>query len=298
MNINRTTSNLCVFILVTASAGRLYGEDPVSLNTVFVPLANVEHDSRFDLQVELDAEKDSHPLLPTLQIARDGYQRVVNEVRDYTCVMVKREHVAGQLRGPEFIFAKVRHEQRDDKGVVSPFSIYMKFKGPASVKNREVLFVRGRDDDRLIVRNGGKRLAFLTFTLEPASPLAMMGSRYPITEFGIKRLIERMIVLGKRELAYQECEVEIRDGVTLDDQVCKCIEVKHPVQRDHFQYHLVKIYIDDKLQLPIRFESYAWPEDGSDVPILQEEYTYHDIKLNVGLTDADFQRDNPDYRFR
>ena len=126
----------------------------------------------------------------------------------------------------------------------------------------------------------------------------MSGNRYPITEFGIKRLIERMILLGERELQHQECEVEIRDHVNFTDHVCQCIEVKHPIKREHFEYHLVRIYIDNELRVPIRFESYDWPQAGSDDPVLMEEYTYRNLKLNVGLTEADFQRDNPAYGFR
>ena len=126
----------------------------------------------------------------------------------------------------------------------------------------------------------------------------MNGNRYPITEFGIKRMIERLIMIGERELPYGECEVKIRDGVQVVGKSCTCFEVMHPRRRPHFRYHLAKIYVDDKLRVPIRFESYDWPAEESDQPVLQEEYTYRELKLNVGLTDADFQRDHPDYRFR
>lgn len=32
-------------------------------------------------------------------------------------------------------------------------------------------------------------------------------------------------------------------------------------------------------------------------PVLEEEYTYMDVKLNVGLTDEDFDPDNKTYQF-
>lgn len=133
--------------------------------------------------------------------------------------------------------------------------------------------------------------------LNPTSPIAMHGNLYPVTEFGIKRMIERMIDLGEKELAYEDCEVRIDQDASCNDHPCIRIEVCHPVRREYFQYHLARICIDKQLQLPIRFESYDWPEDDSGQPVLKEEYTYHDLQLNVTLTDADFDRDNPEYRF-
>ena len=49
---------------------------------------------------------------------------------------------------------------------------------------------------------------------------------------------------------------------------------------------------DDELQIPIRYESYDWPQKEGGQPVLLEEYTYTDLKVNVGLTDKDFDPDN------
>lgn len=301
MTINRAVTTLLAFHLVTTVAIRLYGDERANVvgepdlngNTANAPHADSPVESK-----ETSDPKQSHPLTRTMQIAREGYQRINNDVRDYTCVLIKREQIDGKMRGPERIFAKVRHEQVEDGEVASPFSVYMKFEAPAAMRGREVLFVSGRDDDKFLVRKGGSRLAFLTVSLRPTSILAMTGNRYPITEFGIKRLTERMIELGNNDLAYQECEVVTHDDINLSDRICTSIEVRHPIRRQHFEYHVARIYIDNKSQVPIRFESYDWPESGSDAPVLKEEYTYCDMKLNVGLTDADFEPNNPAYGFR
>ena len=55
--------------------------------------------------------------------------------------------------------------------------------------------------------------------------------------------------------------------------------------------------MDDELQLPIRYASYDWPAAPGQEPPLLEEYTYLNMKVNVGLTDADFDRGNKDYGF-
>ncbi|MCS7467901.1 DUF1571 domain-containing protein [Stieleria sp. ICT_E10.1] len=40
------------------------------------------------------------------------------------------------------------------------------------------------------------------------------------------------------------------------------------------------------------------PSEGSDQPVLQEEYIYRDLKLNVALSDEEFESDYSTYKFR
>ena len=47
----------------------------------------------------------------------------------------------------------------------------------------------------------------------------------------------------------------------------------------------------------IRYASWSWPTEPGGQPVLEEEYTYSDIKVNVGLTDLDFDPNNPDYSY-
>jgi hypothetical protein len=51
------------------------------------------------------------------------------------------------------------------------------------------------------------------------------------------------------------------------------------------------LWIDDEKQLPLQIDLYD--HEGN----LYEHYEHHDLKLNVGLTDADFDPKNPAYRF-
>ena len=74
--------------------------------------------------------------------------------------------------------------------------------------------------------------------------------------------------------------------------------VMHPVQRPIYEFHRAEIFIDDALNIPLRYAAYHWPEKpgSKELPVL-EEYTYLNVKLNVGLTDADFDSENPNYNF-
>ena len=49
--------------------------------------------------------------------------------------------------------------------------------------------------------------------------------------------------------------------------------------------------------MPVRYAAYTWPETPSEKPLLLEEYTYVNMKINVGLTDKDFDDHNESYGF-
>ena len=51
------------------------------------------------------------------------------------------------------------------------------------------------------------------------------------------------------------------------------------------------------MKLPVRFEAYDWPRHLGAAAELVEEYTYADLKINVGLCDRDFDPANAQYSF-
>ena len=44
--------------------------------------------------------------------------------------------------------------------------------------------------------------------------------------------------------------------------------------------------LSNELNLPIRYESWSWPTEPGGKPLLEEEYTYTKLRVNVGLTEA------------
>ena len=233
-----------------------------------------------------------------LRLAQDCY-RNVNEIDDYSCVFIKRERINGQLNDREFVFAKVRHGVDSAKSIPAPFGVYLKFLAPGKMKGREILYVDGQNDGKIVFRKGGPRLAFLTGTIDPFSLAAMMGNRYPITEFGLKRLVERMIDLGQKEANSGQTNFRVLENVTFEESGCyTCIEIDHAEQKPEFEFHLARIYVDPKIGVPVRFESYLWPESADEPPPLMEEYTYTQLEFNVGLEAVDFDPQNPKYGFR
>lgn len=241
---------------------------------------------------------DRHPLDPALDMARQALERIDRGIRDYTCEMVKQEQVNGTVLEPEKMFIKIRNRRVEGDRVVVPFSVYMKFVYPASVKGREVIYVEHQNSGKLVAHEGGIKGKFLpTVWLKPDSALAMRNNRYPITEIGVVTLARRLIERGELDRKYPDCEVKFYRGAKINKRTCTCVQVQHKSRRPEFDFFVARIFIDDELGIPVRYIAYDWPVAGSSSPKLIESYTYLNVKVNVGLTDQDFNYENPSYNF-
>jgi hypothetical protein len=230
-----------------------------------------------------------HPLLPAVRWAKLCMQKM-DTIKDYSAKMAKRERIDGTLGDYEYMKVKVRHE---------PFSVYIGFIGPASVKGQEAIYVKGRNDGNLLGHAGsGVKKLFGTMPLKPDSALAMTGNRYPITELGIRRLTERLIEVGEHDAQFGECEVKAIPNTKINGRECVCLQVVHPVPRNEFTFNKAKIYVDSQLNIPVRYEAFDWPHEPGGEPLLIEEYTYLELKFNNGFTDYDFDVANTGYQFR
>jgi hypothetical protein len=242
----------------------------------------------------------SHPLDPALDLARNGLKTIQENVRDYTCTVVKRERIDGKLLDYEYMYAKIRNRKVENGKVVSPFSVYMYFLKPTGVKGREVIFVEGKNDNKLVAHEGGASGRFLpTVWLRPTGVLAMRNQRYPITELGIENLIVKLIERGEQDRAAgnKGCQVTFHENAKINGRKCTLLQIEHPQPSADLDFHLAQIFIDDELQVPVRYAAYDFPATPGAKPSVIEEYTYLNIKLNVGLKDKDFDHQNADYNF-
>ncbi len=159
------------------------------------------------------------------------------------------------------------------------------------------MYVEGKNDGNMLAHGVGIKKLVGTVSLKPDGPMAMQGQRYPITEIGILNLTKRLIEVAEEDKQYGECEVKFYKGAKINKRPCTCIEVVHPTPRRNFRFHKALVFIDDELNIPVRYEAYEWPSAPGGQPPLLEQYTYVDIKLNNGFTDADFDVHNPSYGF-
>ena len=232
-----------------------------------------------------------HPLQPALDLAQKGLAKINENIRDYSCTIVKRERIDGKLGDHEYMFAKIRSQ---------PFSVYLYFLGPDSVKGQEVIYVAGHNDGNMLAHAGsGVRAMVGTVSLKPQSMLAMQGNRYPITEIGVENLARRLVEVAEHDKQFGECDVNFYPNAKVNGRICTCVQVQHPVPRRNFRFNLARVFIDDEWTVPIRYEAYDWPQnnEAGGQPVLLEEYTYMNMKINNGFTDADFDPKNTGYKF-
>jgi hypothetical protein len=239
-----------------------------------------------------------HPLDPALDMARAALVQIETNIDDYTCRIIKQERIRGELQPQEFMDAKIRNRKLQNGKMVVPLSVYMKFVAPEGVKGRECIWVEGKNNNKLRAHEGGTAGRFLpSVWLDPDGALAMRGQLHPIYDIGIENLVLKLIERGEKERKYDECEVEFVPGAKINGRGCTVLRVLHPVQRPHFEFTKAEIFIDDELKVPVRYAAYFWPaKPGEPEPVL-EAYTYLNIKTNVGLKDADFDPNNPNYNF-
>jgi len=217
----------------------------------------------------------AHDPLQMVYACRQAYK----SVNDFTAIMHRRERLWGQMQPEETILIKFRNQ---------PFSVYMKWiKEPH--KTREAIYVENQNDGKIVAHEVVGLVNWMR-KVSPNDPEARKQSHHPITEAGIGKAIESLI---------RVCETAQKAG---DLQICYVGE--QPVdnrptdmlmrvlpQKPEYPYHVLLMYIDKELGLPIKFVTLNWDYEPETI------YTYTDLKVNVGLTDEDFNYKNKQYGY-
>src|SRR5262249_49793981 len=138
-----------------------------------------------------------------------------------------------------------------------------------------------------MIAKGG--LGIVTLKLDPHERRAMQGTRHAITEAGMGHLIDEILAAAQArpknddavQVSINEVLVNRRPSVRIE-----VIDAKADGKKSHYR---TVIYFDKDTNLPIRIESYDRlrlnsPAGGE----LIESFTYLDLRLNIGLRDADF----------
>ena len=202
-------------------------------------------------------------------------------VKDYTAVFTRSEMLRGKQRPEETIALKFRE----------PLQVYMKWLSESG-KDREAIFVKGRDGDNVLVHEPGWISGHFTVLLPPGGPTIMGRSRHPFDEIGIGRIID--LITATFEKADQAGDLEMRDlGTTREEgramRVIEGVLPKDPAKK-YYCYRAI-VTVDEEFKLPVRVKVYDWNDT------LIENYHYKNIQINPGLTAMEFSPENPDYGF-
>jgi len=198
----------------------------------------------------------------------------------YTAIFHKQERIKQNLTERETIFLKFK----------KPFKVYMKWvKGP--FKGRESLYIDGYNDNLIKVHECGI-LGIFTVNLDPKGTLVMNGNRHPVTHSGIENLVQLIKRNWERGVSAGEIDISEKGDESVYGRATKKVEMVFPKKKENSYYcHRVLINFDVETKLPIRVYIYDWNDT------LLESYGYEAITLDAGLTEADFDPNNPEYRF-
>lgn len=192
----------------------------------------------------------------------------------YTLTFIRSERrgLFHQLCGPERIACRFRRV---------PFSIYMKWLDE-DVKYGESTYVAGQKDNqvRFIPRHGFLGLPPTVTAVDLQTPVTWGESRYPLTDFGLQRMMERTLKSMKDAgnavvIQYEGLRQLPDDGPTVHAIRLEYPQTQHPVP-------VQELYIDINTNLPA---GTAIKHTSGEIDAV---YYYRDLNPNVKLTDADF----------
>lgn len=234
-----------------------------------------------------------HPLAWVLKFAHEERAYLQRTVRDFTCRVTKRERIEGELQDHYFIDVQVREPSVGGVRPATPLGVMLEFLGPDDVAGRRVLFVAGENDGKLLVRKGGRRFGYLVIDLDPFGDAVRRESLMPINEIGFSHQLDRTIRTLEQDMAADPAGdntiVEHITTSSINGRACEMLRVTHPRRRDGLQFFTASVSIDAELRVPVRFDAYDWPETAGQQPPLLAEFTYTDVRLNVGLDEAAFK---------
>lgn len=220
------------------------------------------------------ASEMKQELLALLGKIESSYARV----EDYSAVFHKQERVKEVLLPEEAITLKFR----------KPLQVYMKWlQGPT----KEAIYVEGANDNKVVAHSDGAG-ANLTWNLDPKGPILRADNRHLITDIGFGFIIQMMRQNIPTAVSREEIEIARLADAVYEGRPATVVEMRF-MPKDGRAYYASRIicHVDKEYLLPVGIACYNEKDD------LLERYAYKNVKLNVGLTDKDFSKNNPDYRF-
>jgi hypothetical protein len=227
-------------------------------------------------------EADDGLSLPQVKTAIDirgfmqHWRQRYAEIADYTGVWIltaEQEGLTVQLGQATFKFRK-------------PFDVYLEWDAATAA-----LYRRGWNADRVRVRTTMAGLPVIG-DVEPEAYLGQPGLRYSITAFGLNQLVERTQTQLLEGWLQDELEARFLGVRTYTGQSCYVFEFVFPNRRWRvYPYYRMVVHWDIAQRVPIKLQLFDWNDR------LAEGHAFHHLRLNVSLSETDFDAANPDYDF-
>ena len=209
---------------------------------------------------------------------KECIRRYDREVHGFTATLHKQERTDERLQRSEEIDVAFREK---------PFSVRMKWKEGAR-KAAAVLYVKGENRDQLLVKPAGVLSVAGIVTRSPTGDDAKKSGRYPLTEFGIKIGMQRVLASWEKAKKDNALHVEYL-GVK---------EIKETGGRSCWVLKRTGYTEPDKggvTESTLYFDKDNWLQVGTILKGQENqligEYFFRDIKINPDLPDSTFSRE-------
>jgi outer membrane lipoprotein-sorting protein len=199
-------------------------------------------------------------------------------VKDYTCLLNKRERIRGEMQPRHTLALKFR----------KPGDIYAKWqKGPH--EGRELLYRLGKDE-KLLARESGV-LGLTSVRLALDSSLVRRDTNHPLTDLDIGVALKTIYANLTPALPRNEVRLKFGGLQNIGGRYAYAVEswFQNVKARGYYAAHA---YMCHDLQTGLPIKIVNWDERDQ----MFEEFEWTRLQFNVGLTDRDFDPANPDYR--
>ncbi|MFH1050791.1 MAG: DUF1571 domain-containing protein [bacterium] len=200
------------------------------------------------------------------------------KVNDYTCKLYKKELVDGKYTLRKNINFKFK----------KPCYYYLNWT-EGEDKGMEVIYAGKKYKNKLKVHPGGI-MSFIDIAIDPRGKKALEGCRHSVLDADFGSIIELMKKNYELAQKHEGAELQQLANGVVNGKASKVFKITLP-KDDIYYGHLIYLHLDEKSDLPLKFVVYDKNKK------LLEDYEFWDLKVNVGLTDIDFDVDNPKYKF-
>lgn len=222
---------------------------------------------------------------PEVRAQLERLRKASDKLQQYTYVFRRHEWVDGSQQAPQVMAVKFR----------KPFDVYMTWTGEVYT-GRELIYRQGWNDGKLHVHPAPGALV-PSLNLDPKGKLAMRGSRHGIEMIDISNVVALILDQTDRLDANPDLSATFtsQGREVINGEASSCLRIDLPKEQDPGLYaRRVDLCASDTTDLLTRVR--AWDLEDGEVRKV-EDYEFRDVRTSPGLTDADFDPDNPAYGF-
>lgn len=206
----------------------------------------------------------------------EGLKWYFTTVSDYTCTLTKTERMDadGDFGPTQKIACKAKE---------NPFSVFTHTLENESGADRALLVSGQWGNDMLATPTGLGRLLGTVKVDTRSSSVRSRTLRF-LDQFGFKRSLTQMVTAYVDARGEGILRMEVLGSERIGNRDALVFEswIIEDVPSGRFEFPHLKVWLDREWKIPIQV--HMW--DAADIQ--RGRYTFTDIKVNVGLTDADF----------